>query len=133
MKIHRHTNFRLLATFNGETSGFSSKERNILPSNILLNFPHLKNLFSLVLFEKLEPSQDLEPFRDQLIEFAMNLGSYLHFHFILAALNGAIAVKSSLHVLGKGYRGSGLMNIEKLSHYFACKPIIQGTQTKRIL
>ncbi|KAA6366094.1 MAG: hypothetical protein EZS28_038379, partial [Streblomastix strix] len=36
--IHRHQNFRLIATLNGETEKFTSQQRNILPSEVLARF-----------------------------------------------------------------------------------------------
>jgi midasin (ATPase involved in ribosome maturation) len=35
---HRHPNFRLIVTLNGETSGFSSYQRNILSMEVLARF-----------------------------------------------------------------------------------------------
>jgi hypothetical protein len=37
-QIHRHPNFRIIATLNGETAGFTSKQRNIMPVEILARF-----------------------------------------------------------------------------------------------
>ncbi|KAA6379758.1 MAG: hypothetical protein EZS28_024715 [Streblomastix strix] len=37
-KIIRHQNFRVIATLNGETEGFTSQQRNILPSEVLARF-----------------------------------------------------------------------------------------------
>jgi MoxR-like ATPase len=37
-QIQRHPNFRLIATLNGETAGFTSKQRNVLPAEILARF-----------------------------------------------------------------------------------------------
>ncbi|KAA6398498.1 MAG: putative dynein heavy chain [Streblomastix strix] len=37
-QIVRHQNFRVIATLNGETDGFTSQQRNILPSEILARF-----------------------------------------------------------------------------------------------
>ncbi|KAA6335546.1 MAG: hypothetical protein EZS28_052952, partial [Streblomastix strix] len=37
-QIVRHQNFRVIATLNGETEGFTSQQRNILPSEILARF-----------------------------------------------------------------------------------------------
>jgi MoxR-like ATPase len=34
----RHPDFRLVATLNGETAGFSSNQRNILPAEVLARF-----------------------------------------------------------------------------------------------
>jgi hypothetical protein len=53
-----------MATLNGETSGFTSKQRNILPSNILsrfrtISFSEIQYLECNQIFDELVPS-DIE-------------------------------------------------------------------------
>jgi hypothetical protein len=38
LRFTRHPNFRLIATLNGETEGFSPQQRNILPADVLARF-----------------------------------------------------------------------------------------------
>ncbi|KAA6394275.1 MAG: putative Midasin, partial [Streblomastix strix] len=59
-QISRHQNFRIIATLNGETSGFTSQQRNVLSSEILarfrpVSFPEMNRTECNDIFSKLIP------------------------------------------------------------------------------
>jgi midasin (ATPase involved in ribosome maturation) len=64
----RHPQFRLVATLNGETTGFSDTQRNVLPAVVIARFRTIS-------FEGMKREECWEIFMKQMIELPMGGGS----------------------------------------------------------